>query len=304
MRTPIIFFGTEDFSAASLQALIDRGFPIAAVVTKKDTKKGRGQALIPPAVKVIALQHDIPVWQPTHLSEITDKITELQPVTGVLVSFGKIIPQQIIDLFTPGIINVHPSHLPAYRGPSPIESAILNGDAATGISIMQLSARMDAGPVYHYAQHELTGTETQSGLYQTLAHYGAQELVSVLPAILSGQCRATPQEETTATYCHLLKKSDGFIDWKDSAVKIERQIRAYNVWPGTRAELSGIESIITGAVLPIAAPLLKPGQISTESGLFVGTGTTPIEITSLKPVGKKEMPVREFLNGYGHLLTQ
>lgn len=304
MTLPIIFFGTEDFSAASLQALIDSGATIAAVVTKKDTKKGRGQALIPPTVKVIAEHHNIPVWQPAHISEIIDDITQLKPIAGVLVSFGKIIPQQIIDLFTPGIINVHPSHLPLYRGPSPIESAILNGDQETGVSIMQLSARMDAGPVYHFAPYSLAGTETQESLYQTLAEYGASELVRVLPGILDGTHAPTPQDEDTATYCQLLKKSDGVIDWNTPAMQIERQIRAYNVWPGSRAELNGQDTIITQVMPSTQDITLTPGEVSTGSGLLVGTATTPLEIISLKPVGKKEMPVREFLNGYGHLFKK
>ena len=132
----IIFFGTEEFCAISLQALINSGFNVAAVVTKPDSKKGRGQKLVPPTVKLIAQKHNIPVWQPKRLSEITENIRQLQPVSGVLVSFGKIIPSSIIDLFSPGIINVHPSKLPTYRGPSPIESAILNGDGQTGVSLM------------------------------------------------------------------------------------------------------------------------------------------------------------------------
>ncbi len=304
MQSPIIFFGTEEFSAASLQALIDAQFTIAAVVTKPDTKKGRGQTLIPPTVKVIAEQYNIPVWQPPHLQDITKDIIALQPVAGVLVSFGKIIPQAMIDLFTPGIINVHPSHLPLYRGPSPIESAILNGDSSTGVSIMQLSAKMDAGPVYYFAPYLLQGDETQAGLYATLAEYGAEVLVTNLPAILSGELRPVPQDEAAATYCQLLKKTDSLLSWEAPVSAIERHIRAYNVWPGSRADLNGHEVIITAAHSSTIDRPLLPGQLSTEDGLLVGTATTPLEITSLKPVGKKEMSAREFINGYGHLLTK
>lgn len=301
---PIIFFGTEDFSAASLQALIDADFTIAAVVTKKDSKKGRGRTLIPPIVKTIALKHNIPVWQPDTLGEITESITTLQPVTGVLVSFGKIIPQSTIDLFTPGIINVHPSRLPRYRGPSPIESAILNGDAETGVSIMQLSKAMDAGPVYHFTPRQLSGTETQTELYDTLGALGARTLVSTLPAILSGDLAPVPQDESHATYCALINKPDGVINWHTPAVHIERAIRAYSGWPGSKTILGGVDVVITGAEVVEAPTLHTPGTVEVHGNeLTVYASAGALAITTLKPAGKKEMNVKEFLNGHRHLFA-
>ncbi len=294
MSSGIIFFGTEEFSAISLQALIDANYPIVAVVTKQDTKKGRGKKLVPPTVKVIAEQHSIPTWQPHHLDEIIDDITALQPVAGVLVSFGKIIPQKIIDLFTPGIINVHPSKLPQYRGPSPIESAILNGDADTGVSIMQLSLRMDAGPVYHFTPHTLQGNETSPELYQTLGELGAQSLVTLLPEILSGALQPQAQDDAAATYCQLIKKTDGIIDLSKSAIQLEREVRAYKGWPGSRTQLGGADITITAAHV---------AETADASPLTLPCGDeTYLTIDALKPAGKKEMPAREFLNGYGHLL--
>lgn len=284
---PIVFFGTEDFSAASLQALIDNGFTIAAAVTKQDTKKGRGRTLVPPAVKSIAETHGIPVWQPKTLADIIPNIQALQPVAGVLVSFGKIIPQAMIDLFTPGVINVHPSRLPHYRGPSPIESAILNGDTETGVSIMQLSAKMDAGPVYHFTPYSLTGTETQESLYQTLGTIGAETLVATLPAILSGSLLGTPQQESDATYCQLLKKSDGTIDWSESATAIERKIRAYTTWPGSRTTIDGTDVIIIEAHI---------SHEPTELSFICGDGAH-IAIDALKPAGKNVMTAKAFLAG-------
>lgn len=285
---PIIFFGTEDFSAISLQALIDANFPVAAIVTKQDSKKGRGRKLVPPAVKVIGEKYGIPVWQPSTLSDITADITALQPVTGVLVSFGKIIPQSLIDLFTPGIINVHPSALPKYRGPSPIESAIINGDTTTGVSIMQLSAKMDAGPVYTIAPRPLAGTETQSELYETLGTIGAKTLVDTLPVILNGALTPTPQEESRATYCQLINKTDGVIDWSEPAATIERKIRAYQGWPGSRATIHGHDCIITSAQLSAVATALS---MKCGDGQF-------ISIDSLKPAGKNTMSASAFLAGY------
>ncbi len=288
----IVFFGTEEFSAISLQALIDNGFNVAAVVTKPDSKKGRGQKLVPPTVKLIAQKHSIPVWQPNRLSEVIENIRQLQPVSGVLVSFGKLIPSSIIDLFSPGIINVHPSKLPTYRGPSPIESAILNGDSQTGVSIMQLVAKMDAGPIYSFVQFELNGTETQAELYTSLGQAGASELVNVLPRIIDGTLQATPQDESAASYCQLIQKADGIINWTQPAAKIERQIRALKSWPGSRTTISGTEIIITKAHVSDSAGDPKR-ELSFECGdkkyLYVDT---------LKPVGKKEMPVQAFLAGH------
>ena len=296
--TPIIFFGTEEFSAASLRALIESGFTIASVVTKPDSKKGRGLGLIPPTVKSIAQEHGIPVWQPLKLSEIAEHIKALQPVTGVLVSFGKIIPQSIIDLFTPGIINVHPSKLPKYRGPSPIESAILNGDTETGVSIMQLSAAMDAGPVYSFVSHSLTGTETQPELYKTLSEAGAHQLVSVLPQIISGKQQPVPQDDSKATYCQLIQKSDSIINWSKPARQIEREIRAYKDWPGSRTTIGNLGVIVT------AAHVEECGDLTTSSaterlGRQCGDGYW-LFIDTLKPFGKKEMPVQAFLSGYSN----
>ena len=299
MTNRIIFFGTEAFSAASLEALIDANFDIVAVITKPDQPKGRGHKLTEPVVKTIARQHNIPVWQPTKLTEMTDQIVDLQPVTGVLVSYGKIIPQSIIDLFTPGIINVHPSLLPKYRGPSPIESAILYGDHKTGVSIMQLSTKMDAGPVYSRISQALTGTETQPELYETLAKVGAHQLVSVLPSIISGELQPTPQEETEATYCQLIHKSDGIIDWQKPADQIEREIRAYKGWPGSRTTLGSIDVIITKAHVDIdeCEGIIIEGETPDHLNMHCGDGWT-LGIDMIKPIGKREMPIQAFLAGY------
>lgn len=244
----IIFFGTEDFSLTALTGLIEAGYDIAAVVTKPDSKRGRGQVLTAPSVKVLAQRHNIPVWQPTSLIDMTDDIRALQPVIGILVSYGKIVPQPIIDLFTPGIINVHPSLLPKYRGPSPIESAILSGDTSTGVSIMQLSRAMDAGPVYAVKTHPLQGTETQAELYHALAVIGTDLLLETLPAILDHSLVPTDQDDTKASYCPLLKKTDALLDPTTlTAAEAERRVRAYLAYPKARLIHDDTTLIITRA---------------------------------------------------------
>lgn len=287
----IVFFGTEDFSARFLTALIDAGYNIAAVVTKPDTKKGRGHHLAEPLVKTIAKTHGIEVWQPQKLSEITERITALSPVTGILVSYGKIIPESIINLFTPGIINVHPSLLPRYRGPSPIESAILNGDDDTGVSIMQLIKAMDAGPVYSQATLPLAGTETKPELYETLGELGVTELLRVLPNILDGSLQPTAQDETAATYCQLLSKEDGILNpATQTAIEAERRTRAFIGFPKTRLLLGDHSYIITKAhVSPQAATELDR-QFADSNYLTIDE--------LIAPNSGKNLTCEAFLRGY------
>lgn len=302
MSKKIVFFGTEDFSLSALQALVEAGFDIAAVVTKPDSPQGRGHKLTPPKVKVYATEHGIPVWQPTKLAEIADNVRALGEPAGVLVSYGKIIPQSILDLFHPGIINVHPSLLPKYRGPSPIEAAILNGDAETGISIMQLTADMDEGPVYTQLTQSLDGTEYIDYLYTQLGFIGNKLLVDTLPSIFDGSLVPLPQNDSQATYCQLINKSDGTIDWNKPAEQIEREIRAYKGWPQSRTKLGSVEVIITKAHT-VPSSNGGPGHIEVidEDGaaiLMIDAKDGCLCIDTIKPLGKKEMPVGAFLAGY------
>lgn len=286
----LIFFGTEDFSAISLQALIDAGYDIAAVITKPDSRSGRGQKLVAPAVKTIAESHDIAVWQPHKLSEIAEYLRTLQPVVGVLVSYGKIIPQSIIDLFTPGIINVHPSLLPKYRGPSPIESTIIHGDQTTGVSIMQLSAAMDAGPVYTQKVHELHGTETQPELYQTLGQAGSRLLIESLPSILEDSLSPVPQNDADATYCQLLQKSDALLDpTSHTATELERKVRAHLSFPRSKLEFAGHTVIVTKA--SVASSPKTPLDLKCRDDHFLRVEEV------IAPSGKK-MNAEAFIRGY------
>lgn len=244
----ILFFGTESYSTGTLRALIDSGFDVAAVITKPDARSGRGMKLSIPPVKQLALEHGIPVWQPDKLRDIAEDIRSLQPVAGVLVAYGKIIPQGIIDLFTPGIINIHPSLLPLYRGPSPIEAAMVNRDDQTGVSVMQLEAGMDSGPVYAQQTLALTGRETKKYLYETLFHTGEQMLIDNLPRILSGDLKPVDQLHQQATYCSLLTKEDSILSPTSmTADEAEAHVRAYLGFPRSRTAIGGRDLIITAA---------------------------------------------------------
>lgn len=245
---PIIFFGTSSYSLTSLRALVEHGFDVVAVVTKPDSRSGRGHKLAQPPVKQFAVQRGIPVWQPTKLRDIAADIMALQPVAGVLVSYGKIIPQAILDLFTPGIINLHPSLLPQWRGPSPIESAIAHQNDITGVTLMQLSAQMDAGPIYCHESYRLLGRETKPALYEHLFAIGSQLLVRTLPAILSGELRPLAQKEDLASYCQPLSKKQSRIDPTTlSAAAAEAHVRAYVGFPRSRLTIAGRDLIITAA---------------------------------------------------------
>lgn len=286
----ILFFGTEDFSLIALRGLIEAGYDIVAVVTKPDSKKGRGQQLTKPAVKVLAEQHGIPVWQPHVLRDIENDIKLLQPVTAVLVSYGKIVPQSLIDLFTPGIINVHPSLLPKYRGPSPIESAILHGDDETGVTIMQLSAAMDAGPIYGSVRLPLTKNETRPELYDVLAKMGTDLLLNLLPNIISGELQPVAQDDAAASYCNLLQKSDAHLAPQTmTTIQAERHIRAHLGFPKSKLEVEGHDCIITKA--HVSEQQNTPLDIQFKDGAF-------LSVDELIGPSGKTMDADSFIRGY------
>ena len=291
-KTPIIFFGTEDFSAVSLQKLIDEGFKIAGIITKPDSRKGRGQKFQAPKVKQTGEKFNIPVLQPQKMSEITDFVKKFEKPAGVLVSFGRIIPQEIIDLFAPAIVNVHPSLLPKYRGSSPIESAILNGDEKTGVSLMKLSKEMDAGDVYSQEEIELSKTETASDLYKTCGEIGAEMLVRDLPKIISGEIKGLKQDDSQAEYCQLLKKSDALLSQDEqTAEQAEQQIRAFEIFPKSKIKLGEHLIIVKSAKVVSSNPENSPLTLEFAEGTF-------LKLERLITPNGKETTAESFENGY------
>ena len=291
MSKTIVFFGTDTFSASALRSLIEAEYTIGAVVTKPDSKSGRGQKLVAPLVKQIAEANNIPVWQPTKLIEIADDITLLGDTIGVLSSYGRIVPQAIIDLFNPGIINIHPSLLPLYRGPSPIETAIINGDRQTGVSIMQLTAEMDAGPIYAQEIYTLDGSETAPELYETLSALGGRMLIETLPGIIEGNLLPTPQQND-AVYCYLLKKDDAILNPIDqTAIQAERQVRAYQAFPKTKLSLGSESVIVTKAHVLV-------GESSPKDLIAAFKDASYLVIDELIGPSGKRMSGQAFKNGY------
>ena len=279
----LFFFGTADFSAPALEALIEAGFNIVAIITKPDKPGGRGQKLIVPKVKQIAEKHGIKVFQPIKFKDIREELTALKPNAGVVVAYGKIIPQSVIDLFPKGLINTHASLLPKFRGPAPIEAAILAGEKETGITLMQIDAGMDTGPTYVAESISIEDTNRLE-LYEKLSKLGSEMLVKHLPDILAGKLQPKVQDESKASVIGMISKEDADIDWNLSAEQIERKIRAHLGWPGSKTKLGEIEVTIT------AAHTGEPGPKDLARRSLI--------IDRLKPAGKKEMTGREFLAGH------
>ncbi|MEX0919803.1 MAG: methionyl-tRNA formyltransferase, partial [Candidatus Saccharimonadales bacterium] len=217
---------------------------------------------------------------------------------AIVVAYGLIIPQEVIDYFPLGIINIHGSLLPRWRGPSPIEAAILNGDDKTGVTIMKISEKMDAGDIYLSKELQLDNTITKPQLYKELSHLGANLLVDNLPPILEGDIEAKAQDESLATYSHMIKKEDGLIDWNKSATDISREVRAYLGWPGSRTSINYNDVIITSVTVDKSDG--KPGDffVNSSGDLGIYCGKNSLIINSLKPAGRKEISGSEFARGY------
>lgn len=298
----IVFFGNERLAtgvttgAPVLQGLIQAGYDIAAVVVSQ-TDLGKSRKARPPEIVRVAQKAGLKVLAPKKLDKSKNELAALGAQAGVLVAYGQIVPQTIIDIFPRGIINIHPSLLPAHRGSTPIESMILNGEPETGVSLMQLVKEMDAGPVYVQQKMAINGAETKQMLADTLALLGRNLLITHLPGILSGHLLPKPQDEKEATTDKQITKNDGLIDWNKPAETLEREIRAYAGWPRSRTTIANTEVVITKAHVDygdgVAATLWLDGK---QFGMHCGKKILVID--ALIPAGKKEMTAEAFLAGY------
>lgn len=302
MATPIVFFGNERLAtgvtttAPTLQRLLENGYDVKAVVVHNEPTVSRKQRT--QEVVILAEHNHIPVLAPDRLRDIEDELKSYQATVGVLAAFGKIVPQSIIDIFPAGIVNIHPSLLPLHRGPTPLESVMLDGSPKTGVSLMQLVKEMDAGPVYAYSEYELTGTESKQELADDLGSLGASMLTTLLPRIITGEVAGMPQDESNATYDKLITKEAGILDWHKPAEQLEREIRAYAEWPKCRTILGEHAVIVTSA--HTEAGTGTPGKIwRSEKQLGVHCADGVLVLDQLKPAGKGEMTAEAFLNGYG-----
>jgi methionyl-tRNA formyltransferase len=296
----IIFCGTPDFSVPPLKDLIKAGNNIKAVFTQPDKPKGRGQQVHKTPVKIEAEKHDIPVYQPRSLKddEVVALIDSFQADLMVVVAYGLIIPQNILDLPKHGCWNIHASLLPRWRGAAPIHRAILAGDEQTGIAIMQMEAGLDTGPVFHMYPTDIRPDDTGQTLHDRLSAMGGEAITTCVQELIDGKLPAAePQKEESVTYAHKLKKSESQVEWNKPAAVIERQIRAFNPWPGSQAKINDEPFKLWDAEVIVENSDIPVGGISSASKkhLVMQTGDGQLNITEIQKAGKKRMPIEAFM---------
>lgn len=303
----VIFMGTPEFAVPGLSRLLAAPeFEVVGVFTQPDKPVGRKQILTLSPIKELALKYRLPVFQPEKIRPEAAAIKNLKPDLIVVIAYGKIIPQEILNIPTFGCINIHASLLPKYRGAACLNAPILNGDAETGITIMKMEAGLDTGPILRQAKIKLSGTETLKDVHARLAELGAELLVPTLLDFIGGKIKPRVQDDSQASYIKTLSKEDGRIDFQKSAVEIERMIRAYNPWPGTYAAING-EILKIIAVESEAAEINKarPGQLFLDGErLLIQCGQNALVIIKLQLAGKKVMSASEFINGYKNLIEK
>ncbi|MDY3730168.1 MAG: methionyl-tRNA formyltransferase [Candidatus Choladocola sp.] len=312
----VVFMGTPDFAVGTLQALIDAGrYNVQAVFSQPDKPKGRGKAMQMPPVKETALAAGIPVYQPVKIREAQwlEKLKELNPDVVVVVAFGQIIPKEILELPRYGCINVHASLLPMYRGAAPIQWAVINGDKESGVTTMRMDSGLDTGDMILKETVTLDKNETGGSLFDKLSDVGAKLLLRTLEEIEAGTAIYEKQPpESPTPYAAMLTKKDGWIDWSQSARKIECLIRGLNPWPSAYTKYRGKTLKIWAAEIEDAEETSKisggdfgqtvrePGTACqvTKNSLEIQAGEGLLVIKEVQPEGKKRMAVDAFLRGY------
>ena len=295
----LAFLGTPAFAVPTLERLVARGHAVLAVVTQPDRPKGRGQTLAPPPVKDAAVRLGLPVYQPERIKrpEAVEYLRGLAPEAMVVVGYGQIIPQSILDIPPLGILNVHASLLPKYRGAGPIQWSIVNGETVTGVTIMRIDAGLDTGDMLRKAETEIGAEENAIELGRRLAVMGADLLVETLAGLAAGKIAPEKQDASQATYAPLIKKEDGRIDWNQTAAAIHNLIRGLQPWPGAYTGLRGQTVHIWSAKPVKISPGLPPGAIRTVKPLVVACGKDALELVELQLEGRKRLAAAEFANG-------
>jgi len=299
----IVFMGTPDFAVASLNALVNAGHEVAAVITQPDRPKGRGNKLAFPEVKERALELGLPVHQPDSVKDeaFLELLKGYHPDVIVVVAFGRILPQSVLDLPKYGCVNVHGSLLPQYRGAAPIQRAVLDGLKETGVTTMRMDIGMDTGDMLLQAALPITDEDTTGTMFDKLAELGGRLLIDTLAGLEAGSIVPQKQDDSKATHAARILKEDEIIHWEDSAEKIFCQIRglapapgAYTLWEGQRLKLwkARLNAKETGA---------QPGTVVeiSKDALLIQTGKGCLEVLELQPAGKKAMPAKAFANGVG-----
>ncbi len=300
-KLKIVFAGTPQYAADILQALLEGGYHITTVLTQPDRKSGRGRKQMPSEVKQIAMQHDIPVLQPENLRDekIIQQLKDLQPDIILVVAYGLLLPENILNIPNIACINVHPSILPRWRGAAPIQYALLAGDHKTGVAIMQMTRGLDSGPVYQQVECDIAENDNAVSLTKKLTALSINTLGSVLDQLAVKSVTPQSQAETNITYAHKINKEDAMIDWQKSARDIHNQIRAFNPAPVAFADFQEQRVRIYQAHILEEKSNHTPGIILqfTKQGLDIACGKGSIRILTMQFVGGKVLNAAEIYNG-------
>jgi methionyl-tRNA formyltransferase len=301
----VVFFGTPQFAVPTLRRLLDSSHRVAGVITQPDRPRGRGQKITYAPVKALALERGVPVFQPDRLkpAEVADTLRAWQSDLGVVAAYGRIIPEHLLTIPQFGMINVHASLLPKYRGAAPIHRAVIDGDHQTGVTIMRVVKELDAGGMIAKATRPIGPDETSDVVETALADMGAELLITVVDQLASGTAREEPQDETQATYAPRLTKEEGLIDWSQSASQIHNRVRGLYPWPHAYTFFRGTRLIVRRSAVGTsnaASPDRSPGTIleATSEAIHVATGDGELAILEVQPEGRRAMHVHDFLLGH------
>ena len=301
----VVFFGSPDFALPSLEALLQR-HEVVMVVAQPDKPAGRGMRVKAPPVAQRARELGRELWQPTKLrgdQAFLTRLAELAPDAGVTAAYGRILPPKLLDIPRHGVLNVHASLLPKYRGAAPIQWALISGEEETGVSIMQTEEGLDTGPVRLQRRTRVAPDEDAASLSRRLSRLGAEALTEALDLLAEGTLPLTPQDDAQATLAPLLKAEDGHVRWSDSARAVHDRFRGVSVWPGTSFECGG-ERVKVTSVAPLPDRRTdgsEPGTVLEvgPEGLVVATGSGALLLEGVKPAGGREMAARDWANGRG-----
>ncbi len=296
----VVFMGSPLFALPTLQRLIHSPYEVVAVYTQPDRPAGRGRRLQPPPAKELALARGIPVRQPDRLSDPSEvaELRALRPDVIVIAAYGQILKQPVLDAPPKGVINVHASLLPRWRGAAPVSTAILAGDTETGVTIMLVERRLDAGPILSRAVEPIRPDDTAGSLTERLAEAGGRLLIDTLPRWLAGEITPEPQDDASATYAPSVGKEDAVIDWTRDAAFISRQVRAFNPWPVAHTTLRGAQFRILRAHAIERTGPERPGTVLLlDDGLAVRCGQGTLVIDEAQLPGRRPLPASELARG-------
>jgi methionyl-tRNA formyltransferase len=297
----IVFMGTPEVAAFSLERLFEAPEPVVGVVTQPDRPAGRGRKTILSPVRRAAEIHGVPTLAPEKIRDPSffDVLSKWTPDLIVVIAYGRILPRQILELAPHGCLNVHYSLLPKYRGAAPVPWTIIGGEEKSGVTTMRLVEKMDAGPIFLQREISVAPNDTTASLQAKLAPVGAELLVETIAELKAGNLTPQAQDESKVTYAPVLKKEDGLIDWNLPAVSIERRVRGFNPWPSAYTYLAGNLLKIHRARVIEMAEKAAPGEVlkADKEGLWIATGAGALSLEEVQLENRKKMTAREFLNG-------